>query len=357
MTTFENITLNGRVYNWHNVDELYLISEPDDSWRNTIYHFLLNWYDTTDYITVQTSGSTGKPKPIRLPKESMMNSARMTNQFFGLSEVNTCLLCLPASYIAGKMMLVRTIMGGFNLLTVEPSSNPFQELHTPVDFTAITPFQLFHSAEILQQKSVRKIIVGGGPVSATLEKLCENIPSELYETYGMTETCSHIALRRFNGKEKTDDFTALDGVKLRLDNRNCLAIYAPHLLKEEIQTNDLVELKGVNSFHWIGRADSTINSGGIKIHPEQIEKKLEGIIPTSFFISSIPDESLENKVVLIVESEIYSSEDEKALKALLVNVLDKYELPRLIIYNSPFVYSDGHKVLRKQTLEKALKRL
>jgi len=279
----------------------------------------------------------------------------MTNHFFGLTADSVCLLCLPASYIAGKMMLVRAIVSGFNLLTVEPSANPFATLQSVIDFTAITPYQLFHAAHTLQQKTVHKIIVGGAPVTAKLETLSANIPSGLYETYGMTETCSHIALRPFNGSEKSEYFTVLDGVGIRLDERGCLAIHAPHLLGEEIQTNDLVELKGTASFRWLGRADSTINSGGIKIHPEQIEQKLQGIISSTYFISSVPDELLENKVVLVIESQAYTPQQEEWLKAQLANVLGKYEIPRQIFFLSSFVYSESHKVLRKPTLKEALK--
>lgn len=348
--TNQTIKLNGIIYNQGNLDKLHIANKPETSWRNTIYHFLQNWFDDSDFILAQTSGSTGKPKSIQLQKTSMINSARMTNQFFSLNAESIALLCLPASYIAGKMMLVRAMIGGFNLLTVEPSANPFGKINHLIDFTAITPYQLFHSAVYLQTKHVLKIIVGGGPVTGKLEKLSENIPSELYESYGMTETCSHIALRRFNGKEKSDSFSVLEGVTIRQDERDCLAIKAPHLLKGEIQTNDMVELIGNNSFRWLGRADSVINSGCIKIHPEKVEKKLEGIIPSSYFISSIPDKEFENKVILIIESEKYGIQEEAILKTKLQNLLDKFEIPKRIIYIPRFIYSAGNKILRNETL-------
>ena len=352
----KSILLNGITYNRYNLDQLFVISESDDSWQNAIYYFLKNWYDDSDFILAHTSGSTGNPKSIRLSKASMVNSARMTNQYFGLSEESIGLLCLPASYIAGKMMLVRAIVGEFNLLTAIPSANPFKTTHTPIDFAAITPYQLFHSAGILQQAPVGKIIVGGGPVTGKLEKLAETIPAELYETYGMTETCSHVALRRFNGPDRSEYFTVLKGVIIRLDERDCLAIKAPHLLKEEIQTNDMVELMGTRSFRWLGRADSTINSGGIKIHPEQLEKKLEGFIPSAYFIASVPDDMLENKVILVIESAAYSPEQEQALTARMEQLLSKYEMPKQLVYIPSFVYSESNKVLRSETLTNALKK-
>lgn len=345
------VKVNGIIYNKDNFNSLHISSEPENSWRNAIYHFLKNWFDDSDFILAQTSGSTGKPKSIQLAKKRMINSARMTNHFFCLSSESTVLLCLPASYIAGKMMLVRAIVGGFNLITVEPSANPFEKFDVSVDFTAITPFQLFHSVESLRTKSVRKIIVGGSPVTSKLEKLAENIPSELYETYGMTETCSHIALRRFNGTEKSDYFTILEGISIRQDKRGCLVIGAPHLLDKEIQTNDMVELIGSTSFRWLGRIDATINSGGVKIHPEQVEKKLEGLIPSNYFISSLLDDLLENKVILMIESETYSLQQEEILKTEMGKILDKYEIPKKVIYCSSFIYSPNNKLLRAETLE------
>lgn len=352
--TAENIKLNGIKYNRENLADLHFTDEPEDSWRNAIYHFLVNWFDDSDFILAQTSGSTGKPKEIHLRKAAMMNSARMTNHFFRLNATSTVLLCMPATYIAGKMMLVRALVSGFNLLAVEPSANPFENLNTSIDFTAITPYQLFHSAESLHSKLVQKIIVGGGPVTNKLEKLASEIPSALYETYGMTETCSHIALRRFNGAEKSDFFTILNGVNIHKDERECLVITAPHLLDDEIKTNDIVELIDPKSFRWLGRADAVINSGGIKIHPEQVEKKLDGIIPTSYFITSLPDELLENKVVLVIESDTYSSEKELSLINEFGIKLGKYELPKQILYIPEFVYSESNKVLKIDTLNKVL---
>ena len=351
----DSIQLNGNIYNPDNLTELLVENEPDDSWRNAIYHFLRDWFAGNDSILAQTSGSTGKPKSIRLSKISMENSARMTNDYFGLKAANTALLCLPASYIAGKMMLVRALVGGFNLLTVAPAANPFIDLNTVIDFTAITPYQLFLSAKTLLAKDVRKIIIGGSPVSTRLQELAATIPSELYETYGMTETCSHVALRRMNGNEQSDCFTILEGVAIRQDERGCLTIKAPHLLEAELQTNDVVELIGSQSFRWLGRADSVINSGGIKIHPSQVEKKLESLITSGYFIASLPDELLENKVILVIESNAYTHNQEDALKSEMEKKLGKYELPKQILYLSPFIYSEGHKVLRKETLENALK--
>lgn len=349
------IKLNGRIYNRHDINKLYMPTEPDNSWHNSIYYFLKNWLDETDFILANTSGSTGKPKTIMLSKQSMMNSAKMTNQFFGLTDKSTALLCLPASYIAGKMMIVRALEGGFNLITVEPAANPFDNIETTIDFAAITPYQLFHSIESLKKNHVAKIIVGGSPVTSKLENSCQEIPTELYETYGMTETCSHIALRRFNGNEKPDYFSILPGITIRTDERGCLVVRAPHLLEDEIITNDIVEMHAHTAFKWLGRADSVINTGGVKVHPEQIERKLQNGIPFNYFITSLPDEILENKVVLVIESKAYDGQEENQLKEILDRLLEKYENPKQILYQSPFIYSAGNKVLRKETLDQALR--
>ena len=174
----------------------------------------------------------------------------------------------------------------------------------------------------------------------------------MFETYGMTETCSHIALRQFNGENKSDVFRALNGVSIHLDDRECLVITAPHQLNEAIITNDIVEITGKNTFRWLGRFDTTINSGGVKIHPEQVEKKLDGIIPSSFFIASQLDNILGEKVILVIESDDYSASRRAELTASIENRLSKFEIPKAIYFAPEFVYSSANKILRKETLQK-----
>lgn len=350
----ESIKLDSKVYDVQQIEQLKVENEPIDSWQNAIYSFLINWFDDSEFITAQTSGSTGKPKTIQLSKQRMENSARMTNDFFGLDASKTALLCLPASYIAGKMMLVRALVGGFNLITVQPSANPFVFVNTEIDFVAITPYQLRYSVKMLMTKSVKNVIVGGGHVDSKLEEIVQPLSARFYETYGMTETCSHIALRCLNGAERSEYFTALKGVLIRQDERDCLVINSPHLLKDEIVTNDIIELKTENSFKWMGRIDSVINSGGVKIHPELIEKKLEKIISQNFFISSVPDEILEHKVVLVIESKPFSATEQNDLKNKMELTLDKYEFPKQILFAQKFIYSSGNKILRKNTLDEIL---
>ena len=347
----DKIKLDGRIYHANNMGKFGLLCGQNNSWRNDIELFLKNWFDNTDYISTRTSGSTGEPKEIRLSKKAMRNSARMTNAFFGLDASKTALLCLPAEYIAGKMMLVRAIVGGFNLITTEPKANPFQNLDVEIDFTAITPYQLTNSAHTLKTARVKNIIVGGGHVSEKLEALASEIPAKMYETYGMTETASHIALRCFNGTGKAGCFTVLDGVTIRQDARGCLVVHAPHIVDYELVTNDIVQLIAYNSFRWLGRADNVINSASVKIFPEEVEKKLENLILHRFIIASLYDEVLENKLILLIESAEADCEFEKELRKQMSACLKKYEIPKEIHFIPRFIYSASDKVLRKETIK------
>lgn len=345
----EYILLNGQKVDADNVETL---NTRNFQWEQDIYFFLKNWFDNTDFVTVHTSGSTGKPKKIKMAKETMRSSARMTNDFFGLNASKKALLCLPASYIAGKMMLVRAIEGGFKLHTSEPVANPFKNTTEAIDFVAITPYQLQYSIENLKFVDVKNIIVGGGQISPQLVEKTEALSASIYETYGMTETASHIALRKINGKDKSEFFSVLNGVSIKQDSNKCLIINAPQLVDKEINTNDIVEMIDENSFKWLGRIDNVINSGGVKIFPEEVEKKLSDFITDNYFIASITDEIFGNKVILIIESEKYPDEKESLLIKKMYSGLHKYEIPKHIFYISNFVYSFSNKILKKETLKK-----
>lgn len=346
----EELIFNDIRINKTNVDRLYDSTLPANHWLNEVHAFLKDWFSEDDCVVVSTSGSTGIPKKIFLPKLMMRVSARMTNRFFGMKSDSKALLCLPASYIAGKMMIVRAIEGGYKLLAIQPSSNPFLAVSEPVDFSAITPYQLVHSAETLRNGLVSKIIVGGAPVTLQTESLCATLPPALYETYGMTETASHIALRRFNGTEKSDFFETLEGVAVSADDRGCLVIDAPHLTSERLITNDLSEIIDINHFRWLGRADRVINSGGVKIFPEQVEKKLGPLLDVPYFVTGFPDLELGQKVVLVMESETYPRRRIADMKQDMEALLSKYECPKEFVFLPKFVYSASDKLLRDDTL-------
>lgn len=270
--------------------------------------FIRQWQSGEESYMLHTSGSTGEPKALMVSRKSMIRSAQLTAQALGLKKGDTALLCMPLEFVAGKMMVVRSLVLGLNLVAVKPSSNPLRLVSTdnPVDFAAMTPMQVHESlndeTSSLILNRIRILIIGGAPVSKELEVKLKSHPGSVYETYGMTETLTHIALRRLNGNEQSEYFKILPGISISTDKRGCLVIQAPHLDQPSVVTNDLVEIIDANQFNWLGRADHVINSGGVKISPEQLEKKLEGKFNNRFVVSSLPDDRLGRKVVLVVEA-------------------------------------------------------
>jgi len=331
----------------------YSYIKEGEPFEQQIGSFLLDWLKPTSYIEVSTSGSTGTPKKIRLQKQHMINSALATAKFFSLSAHTTALMCLPAEYIAGKMMLVRAMFLGWHLDTVLPSSNPLDQVFKVYDFSAMTPFQLDNS--IARLHVVKKMIIGGGVVSTRIAKMLVDVDSKIYETYGMTETCSHIAARRLNPTKKKKSaraFKLLPNVSIAQDERGCLIIKAPNILDEEIVTNDVVEIVTYKKFLWKGRYDNVINSGGIKLYPEEIERKINKVLDRRFFVTSLPDDSLGEKLVLFVEddfSEETLAELENTIKGL--KSLDKYEMPRKIYLVEKFEETPNGKIHRENTLK------
>ena len=301
--------------------------------------FLLDWLDDKETIQLTTSGTTGAPKIITIKKQSMVHSAIATGNYFNLHPQDKALLCLPARYIAGKMMIVRSMMLGLELDIMVPTSHLDDLLpHKNYDFVAIVPLQAENSLEKLHQ--FKKIIIGGAKVSDDLAKKLKEIKSDIYETYGMTETITHIAAKKI-GEEF---FTILEHVSITSDDRNCLVIDVPSISDEKIVTNDIVEILNDKQFKWIGRYDNVINSGGIKLFPEQIEAKLASKIKNRFFITSQPDAVLGSKVVLVIEGE------KKDIDSSIFNSLEKFERPREILFVTEFVETETKKINRIKTL-------
>ncbi|NVK51662.1 MAG: AMP-binding protein [Flavobacteriaceae bacterium] len=324
-----------------------------------IAHFLNDWFSTNDFIEVQTSGSTGNPKIIQLKKEFVKNSAQATGLFFNLQEKTLALLCMPINYIAGKMMLVRALELGWHIDIVEPALNPLKGIEKAYDFSAMVPLQLENSlAEI---HKIKKLIVGGGVVSNELEKKLQVVSTEVFATFGMTETITHIAAKKINSKchskRSEEAYRTLPNVAISNDDRSCLVIHAPKVSVKEIVTNDVVEIVSENAFKWLGRYDNVINSGGIKLHPESIEKKLSNIIVERFFVAGIPDKNLGEKLILIIENDTATSSEEasviKEIKKKLqeIDSLTKYEVPKQIYITKKFVETATKKIHRKNTLE------
>lgn len=312
--------------------------------------FLRAWLDGRPYVVGHTSGSTGKPKEIRLDKEDMRASARLTNDFFGIGGGSVLLLCLSVSYIAGKMMVVRALEAGAELWVVPVGSHPLREVEWPVgrqvDLAAMVPMQVEVSLEDEGEAAlfggVRQLLVGGAPVSEALEERLGGLPTASYATYGMTETVSHVALRRI-GRER--EYFALGDVRFEQDERGCLVIDAPQLKQRRFVTNDMVELSDGSHFRWMGRWDNVIISGGLKFFPEVIERKISPFFKGRFFIASRPDERLGERMVLVVEGALPMEAD--ALRERLRKVLGPYELPREFIVLPRFLETRTGKVIRR----------
>ena len=309
-------------------------------WQKEILNFLNDWFSDKDFILSKTSGSTGGPKEIRIPKSAMKMSAAMTGEFFNLKEGNSALLCMPVNFIAGKMMIVRAIELKLKLYCIQPKSEINLSEFPALDFVPMTPMQVENSFENLSK--IKILLIGGAPVSDELRRKLSKLQIRIFESYGMTETITHIAL-----KEISDEwFSVLNKVKIQKDNRGCLVIKTPYL-EEEIVTNDLVEIKNEIQFKWLGRFDNVINSGGIKFSPEQIEAKIKSIIPKEFIISSLPDNKLGQKLILIIEGNpsFDFSHNE------LVEVLDKYEIPKETYFLEKFPRTESGKIQRQKVLE------
>lgn len=300
--------------------------------------FLLDWFDEKPYITLTTSGTTGTPKIIQITKQAMVNSALATAIFFDLKPKDKALHCLPAKYIAGKMMLVRGLILGLEMDFVEPNSNPLANNKTDYDFVAMVPLQVQNS--ITELSKVKKLIIGGAKINETLRKELLHLQTQVFETYGMTETITHIAAKKVGEKA----FSLLPDIKISQDERQCLIINAPRISKEKVITNDIVELVSETQFILKGRIDNVINSGGIKLFPEQIEEKLFDKITPRFFISGIPDTVLGEKLVLIIEGESQIFDD------TIFENLNKFEKPKEIRFIPKFIETENGKVMRKETL-------
>ncbi len=318
--------------------------------------FILDWLKPSEFICVQTSGSTGVSKKIQVRKEHMINSALATGKFFELPAGSTALMCLPVKYIAGKMMLVRAMVLGWELDIIPPSANPLDQIFKTYDFCAMTPFQLDNSVGRLH--IIKKLIVGGGAVSPTIQDMVQGLNTKVYETFGMTETVTHIAAKRLNPKKKrkkTTPFKVLQKVAISKDNRGCLVIKAPTLSDNVLKTNDVVEILTYKKFLWKGRYDNVVNSGGVKLYPEEIERKLSKYIDGRIFVTGMPDDALGEKLVLFVEAD-FSEELLLDLKTRIQNIdeLDKYEVPKKIYLVEKFEETPNGKIHRDHTVKSKL---
>jgi len=350
----EAFQLNGLQISYDDLSEVaYSLVKEGEPFEREIGDFLLDWITESPVIQQKTSGSTGAPREIEIPKSAMVSSARATGEFFQLQEGTRALLCLPAGSIGGKMMLVRAMVLGWKLTLTAPSGRPLEFLDQEYDFVAMVPLQLAQSLKELHK--LKTVLVGGAPVSAALLSQIPDTHTAIYESYGMTETSSHIALRRLspvpentNPETVLPPFHVLAGITLEQDDRGCLVIHAPRLSAEYLATNDLVTLEGSDQFRWLGRADHVINSGGVKLVPEQLEAKMGPYMEQRFFLTGMPDPKLGKKLVLVVEGEAGEDLIERLRQSA---ELDKYEVPRELRTLPNFSMTASGKINRPETLK------
>ncbi len=344
-----NFKLNGEAFPSAEALEKHAINliEIGKNDAPAVGEFIVEWLNNEDFIIVKTSGSTGVPKEIKLQKLHVFNSAAATVNYFDLPKNTKALLCLSAEYIAGKMMLVRAMVAGWDLHIAAPGKNPLEKIDDDFDFTAMVPYQVFHSLKDL--KKVKKLIIGGGAIPRKLEEQLQQVSTKIFATYGMTETISHIAARPINGAEKSSVFTALPKVDFSQTEIGCLQIQAPEISEEIVITNDVVELLSPTSFKFLGRIDNVINTGGVKVFPETIEEKLSFHLSIPFFIASEKDEALGERVILIVEDEEKSKLEDFSESFA---TLSPYEKPKKLYTILQFAYTETGKIKRAEVLKK-----
>lgn len=299
--------------------------------HHQLYLFLKEWFSPLFTMRLHTSGSTGVPKEITVRKEQMLQSARMTCDFFQLKKGDRALLCLPVNYIAGKMMVVRAIYAGLDLYPVEPSGYPLAGGAEQYDFAAMVPLQVYNAlqtGEARQRLSqINKLIIGGGAMDAQLEESLRDFPNAIFATYGMTETVSHIALRSISGPGAAQYYSPLPGVTLSLSHEQTLVIDAPRVADAPVVTNDMAEVRVDGTFRILGRKDNVINTGGIKVQTEEVEQILRPHMTGNFAITSLPHPKLGEAIVLLIEPVA----DPATVRETVRKLLPRYQQPLHIL--------------------------
>lgn len=321
----------------------------------TLDEFISDWNAPSPTLLVHTSGSTGKPKPLLVEKKRMEASARLTCRFLGLQRGDTALLCMPLDYIAGKMVVVRALTVGLRLIAVEPSGHPLKDISEAPVFAAMVPMQVYNSLQVAEERerlmAIKHLIIGGGAISAELAAELRHFPNAVWSTYGMTETLSHIALRRINGKEASEWYVPFQGVGISLTADGCLVVDAPEVCAEPLTTNDIAEIAADGRhFRIRGRKDNVICSGGIKLQIEEIEAKLASFIHEPFVITKRPDAKFGETVVVLT-----TATDINAVRKVCNEHLTKYEQPHYFIHVDAIPVTGTGKPARAEAMRLAMK--
>ena len=330
-----------------------------------VVKIIQGWHTTAPELVLSTSGSTGLTKEVIINKEEAVLSAKRTIEYFSLKQGDAALLCIDCRFVGGFMMIVRSIVAGMNMIVMEPTANPLTSLKPDQypSFIALVPLQLASSLKILNKKdhktsNLKGIIVGGAPIDSAILKAVRAIDEPIYQTFGMTETISHIALRKISGKDHSDVYTLLPGIMIKSDKEKRLLINLGE--GEWINTNDIVEILEKGNFKWLGRIDNVINSGGVKINPEVIESEIGTVLKEigfegRHFAAGMSDPKLSEKVVLVVEGEI-SDDAKESLLLILKKRLPRYYSPKEVICFEKFIETENGKIKRQDTLKYYLNR-
>lgn len=318
----------------------------------TYQEFISEWNNEAQTIHVQTSGSTGVPKKMNVRKDRMIESAKMTCDFLALQPGDTALLCMNLDYIGAKMMVVRSLVRQLHLVQVAPSGHPLVTVDVPITFAAMVPLQVFNSLQVPEEREklrqIKHLIIGGGAIDDVLAAQLHDFPHAVWSTYGMTETLSHIALRRLNGLESSSWYTPLQGIKVSTNADDCLVIDAPMLCDTPIVTNDIAEIretstsegKNTLAFRIIGRQDNVINTGGVKVHAEELENLMRNFLTFPYMITKRKHAKFGEIVVLFVQMELSYSRQQAASQSpqALLRVLHKICHRTLLPYWEPRLY-------------------
>lgn len=333
-------------------EKMWMGRKDEREFRAALRRFEEEWRSPSSTMTVKTSGSTGKPKQMEVSKRKMKASAERTCRFLGLEAGHTALLCMPLEYIAGKMMAVRSLVRGFRLYAVPPSSHPFARLNFAPDFVAMTPMQVFETLQVPRERcllrKVKHLIIGGGAVSDKLKRALRDFPNHVWSTYGMTETLSHIAMCRLNGADAKDCYTPLLGVAVSLSDDGRLIINVPDTCDEVLLTNDYADILPDGSFRILGRADNVVCSGGLKFQLESIESKLSDM-DFAFQLTAVADEKYGQAMVLLYEGEVSAAYVAERCRS----VLSRYELPKHFLKVQSLPLTETGKPARREARKMA----
>lgn len=358
---YHDITINGRKVLIREILDQKAIGH--DEFEQHTFEFIRQWLSNEENFTLQTSGSTGTPKKVTFTRAQMIASATATQRALHLKRGFKALVCLDTRYVAGQMMLVRCFVTAMEIIAVTPTAHPLQH-QPPVDFLALVPYQVYAILASNQQEAFdhpSTFIIGGAPLDPAAVEELQRFRASFYATYGMTETLSHIALKKLNGLDASANFRVVPGISIHQDDRDCLVVDAP-ALSTHVVTNDIVEIFDQENFRWLGRYDNVINSGGVKIVPEIVEGMVATVFselhsPNRFFIASEPDEKLGAKVVLFVEGNLFSEEHKKNVSEKLRKNLPAYAIPRLIVVVEKFETTQTGKINRLRTVQNSDKTL